>query len=64
MENKILITGGNGLVGSEFKGEQYYKPSSKDYNLVDKMAINFDTNFLDDFEYCIFKSIEFWKSTK
>jgi GDP-L-fucose synthase len=36
MENKILVTGGNGLVGSEFKGEQYYKPSSKDYNLVDK----------------------------
>jgi GDP-L-fucose synthase len=36
MENKILITGGNGLVGSEFIGKKYYKPSSKDYDLVDK----------------------------
>lgn len=38
--------------------------SNKNYNLVDKMAINFDTNFLDDFEFCIFKSIDFWKSIK
>jgi GDP-L-fucose synthase len=36
MENKILVTGGNGLVGSEFIGEKYYKPSSKEYDLVDK----------------------------
>lgn len=36
MKNKILITGGNGLVGSEFKGDQYYKPSSKDYDLIDR----------------------------
>jgi len=36
MENKILITGGNGLVGSEFKGNQYFKPSSKEYDLTDK----------------------------
>jgi len=36
MENKILVTGGNGLVGSEFIGKEYYKPSSKEYNLVDK----------------------------
>lgn len=36
MENKILITGGNGLVGSEFKGDQYFKPSSKQYDLTDK----------------------------
>jgi hypothetical protein len=34
--DKILITGGNGLVGSEFKGDQYLKPSSKEYNLKDK----------------------------
>ena len=36
MENKILVTGGNGLVGSEFVGDQYFKPSSKDYNLTDR----------------------------
>jgi GDP-L-fucose synthase len=34
--DKILITGGNGLVGSEFKGDQYLKPSSKEYDLKDK----------------------------
>jgi GDP-L-fucose synthase len=36
MENKILITGGNGLVGSEFNGSEYFKPKSKEYNLIDK----------------------------
>jgi GDP-L-fucose synthase len=36
MENKILVTGGNGLVGSEFIGDQYFKPSSKEYDLTDK----------------------------
>lgn len=36
MKNKILVTGGNGLVGSEFVGDQYFKPSSKDYNLTDR----------------------------
>ena len=36
MENKILVTGGNGLVGSEFIGKQYFKPSSKDYDLTDR----------------------------
>ena len=36
MGNKILVTGGNGLVGSEFIGDKYYKPSSKEYNLIDK----------------------------
>lgn len=40
MENKILVTGGNGLVGSEFIGEQYYKPTSKEYNLIDKEKTN------------------------
>ena len=33
MENKILVTGGHGLVGSEFISEQYFKPISKDYDL-------------------------------
>ena len=36
MRNKILVTGGNGLVGSEFIGDQYFKPSSKQYDLIDK----------------------------
>jgi GDP-L-fucose synthase len=36
MENKILVTGGNGLVGSEFKGNEYFKPSSKKFDLTDK----------------------------
>lgn len=34
MRNKILVTGGNGLVGSEFIGDQYFKPTSKQYNLT------------------------------
>ena len=33
MENKILVTGGNGLVGSEFIGNNYFKPTSKSYDL-------------------------------
>jgi len=33
MENNILVTGGNGLVGSEFVGDHYFKPSSKIYDL-------------------------------
>jgi len=36
MRSKILVTGGNGLVGSEFIGDQYYKPTSKDYNLINR----------------------------
>jgi GDP-L-fucose synthase len=30
---KILVTGGRGLVGSEFIGDQYIKPTSKEYDL-------------------------------
>jgi GDP-L-fucose synthase len=40
VNNKILITGGNGLVGSEFIGEQYIKPTSKEYNLINKNDVN------------------------
>ena len=32
---KILVTGGNGLVGSQFKGNEYIKVNSTDYDLVD-----------------------------
>jgi GDP-L-fucose synthase len=40
MENKILVTGGNGLVGSEFIGDHYYKPTSKEYNLKNTEDVN------------------------
>jgi len=40
MKNKILITGGNGLVGSEFIGDHYYKPTSKEYNLKNTEDVN------------------------
>lgn len=30
---KILVTGGRGLVGSEFIGDQYFKPTSNEYDL-------------------------------
>lgn len=40
MENKILVTGGNGLVGSEFIGEKYFKVSSNEYDLTDKTQTN------------------------
>ena len=40
MENKILVTGGHGLVGSEFVGERYFKPTSKDYDLRNTNDVN------------------------
>ena len=40
MENKILVTGGNGLVGSEFIGNQYFKPTSKESNLIEMSETN------------------------
>lgn len=36
--SKILVTGGNGLVGSQFKGSNYIKFGSKDYNLIDPIS--------------------------
>lgn len=53
----ILEYCGNSFIGLINK-------SNNNYNLVDKIAINFDTNSLEDFEYCIFKSIELWKINK
>lgn len=38
--NKILVTGGNGLVGSQFIGDDYIKFGSKDYNLIDPVFTN------------------------
>jgi GDP-L-fucose synthase len=37
---KILVTGGRGLVGSEFIGDHYFKPTSKEYDLIDKDQTN------------------------
>jgi GDP-L-fucose synthase len=37
--NNILITGGTGLVGSRFIGEDYLKIGSKDVNLLDQSSI-------------------------
>lgn len=34
--NRILVTGGNGLVGSQFKGEKYHKIGSKEYDLINQ----------------------------
>jgi GDP-L-fucose synthase len=40
MKSKILITGGSGLVGSQFIGDEYIKPTSKDFNLIDSAQVN------------------------
>jgi len=40
MENKILVTGGHGLVGHEFVGNKYYKPTSKEYDLKKTDDVN------------------------
>jgi GDP-L-fucose synthase len=42
--NKILVTGGTGLVGSRFIGEDYIKIGSRDVNLLDQSSVK---NFLD-----------------
>ena len=34
--NRVLVTGGNGLVGSQFVGDRYRKIGSKDYNLINQ----------------------------
>ena len=38
--SKILVTGGNGLVGSQFIGDNYIKFGSKEYNLIDPVFTN------------------------
>jgi len=40
MGSKILVTGGNGLVGSEFIGDKYYKPKSKDTDIRITTEVN------------------------
>ena len=39
MTKKVMVTGGSGLVGSQFKSDQFLKISSKDLDLLDKNSI-------------------------
>jgi len=57
MDNKILITGGYGLVGSEFIKENYIKISSSDVDLRDTSKVETffkQTNF-DGIIHCAAK---------
>lgn len=40
MGNKTLITGGSGLVGSQFDGNNYIKPTSSEFNLIDPKQVD------------------------
>ena len=40
MRNKILVTGGYGLVGSELIGDNYIKPSAKEVDLRITTEVN------------------------
>jgi len=40
MQNKILVTGGYGLVGSEFIGDKYFKPTSKEVDIRITSEVN------------------------
>lgn len=57
MGNKILVTGGSGLVGSEFIGEQYFKPTSKDIDLRVTSEVNnlIGLNNFDSIIHCAAK---------
>ena len=41
MHKRILVTGGSGLVGSQFIGKQYHKIGSKHYNLINRKKDTF-----------------------
>jgi GDP-L-fucose synthase len=57
MENKILVTGGYGLVGSEFIGEKYHKPTSKEVDIRITSEINtlIGLNNFDSIIHCAAK---------
>ena len=40
MNKKILVTGGSGLVGSQFKGDKYFKPTSNDVDIRITSEVN------------------------
>lgn len=54
---KILVTGGNGLVGSEFIGEKYYKPTSKEIDVRITSEVNtlIEKNNFDGIIHCAAK---------
>lgn len=54
MENKILITGGYGLVGTEFAQKKYVKPTSIDVDFRNTSQVNdfFSNNHFDGVIHC------------
>ena len=54
MENKILVTGGYGLVGTEFDKKNYIKPTSVDVDFRDTNKVNefFNENRFDGVIHC------------
>lgn len=57
MVNKILVTGGYGLVGSEFAEKKYIKPTSIDVDFRDTNKVNdfFSENHFDSIIHCAAK---------
>lgn len=55
--NNILVTGGNGLVGRQFIGDEYTKISSKDIDLREKTEVDalFKSNNFDGVIHCAAK---------
>ena len=54
MENKILVTGGYGLVGTEFAQKKYVKPTSRDVDFRNTIEVNefFNENRFDRIIHC------------
>ena len=57
MENKILVTGGYGLVGTEFAQKKYIKPTSIDVDFRNTSQVNdfFSNNHFDGVIHCAAK---------
>jgi GDP-L-fucose synthase len=57
MENKILVTGGYGLVGTEFAQKKYVKPTSIDVDFRNTSQVNefFKNNIFDGVIHCAAK---------
>ena len=57
MENKILVTGGYGLVGTEFAEKKYVKPTSVDVDFRNTSEVNefFESNHFDGIIHCAAK---------
>jgi GDP-L-fucose synthase len=57
MENKILVTGGYGLVGTEFAQKKYIKPTSMDIDFRNTIEVDefFNKNHFDGIIHCAAK---------